>query len=60
MLSLTDNDLRVVVEAAKSLPVDRRSDFLQLTARYKTQNNLILSIHMALRELSRRAAASSN
>ncbi len=35
MLSLSDNDLRIVAEAAKSLPVKQRSDFLELVAKNK-------------------------
>ncbi len=70
MLSLSDNELRSLVEAARELPVDRRSDFLQLIEKYKKKcdipnvnipfKNLRLPCQFALRELSRHAAGPSN
>jgi hypothetical protein len=52
MLSLTDNEFGALVEAARGVPVQRRSDLLQLVGKYKNQN-LIISIHRAHRELHR-------
>ncbi len=68
MLALSDNELRVVVETAKQVPVSQRSRFLNLVAaKYKksrsvpneniSTSNLFLAIELARRELVRVTAA---